>query len=138
MKEVTFKQLLKEKGKDLKKYIKEHEKDRLDLFYRYDDKKITIVELKRPCLTIKVKALSQLIGYRYIIKTQFHNRKIYSFLLGSCFEEPIDDLAKDFEKIHIYIRTFKDMISIRRKDIEEFESMLGKVNNVNILDYISK
>jgi rubrerythrin len=107
-------------GEEIEKSDKEHKKKRPDFACVNHDKKLIIVEIKRPSLTLKKAELDQAELYQRIIRK--YKKESYSGIEVNLVGNKISDDALEIVDLRrgIQIKTYQDFLDRCRKRYQEF------------------
>jgi len=98
-----------------KKYKGENPENRPDLLLgRRVDRKLTLIEFKRPSFTLNRDTERQAIEYRDELNTYFHNQKMEIILLGGRVKQ---NISSNNEREDVLFRTYPDIISLARQKL---------------------
>jgi hypothetical protein len=81
------------------------------LFGRTLNRKLCLIEFKRPSFTLNRETEKQAIEYRDELNSYFHNQKIEITLVGGRVKE---NISSHNERDDVYFRTYIDIISVAR------------------------
>ncbi|SDC65007.1 Histidine kinase-, DNA gyrase B-, and HSP90-like ATPase [Succiniclasticum ruminis] len=134
--EVTYSKLLKQKfGEDTD--LPETNR-RIDFLCTNSSGIIHIIELKRPCIKLTAKEMSQVASYTEFIKKQFpaNAEKVKGYLISDnmTFESGAETIRKGLEKEDIYIKSYSDLLAEARRYNQQFTNVYEEIHSLSIAD----
>lgn len=134
--EVTYSKLLKQKfGEDTD--LPETNR-RIDFLCTNSSGIIHIIELKRPCIKLTAKEMSQVASYTEFIKKQIpaNAEKVKGYLISDnmTFESGAETIRKGLEKEDIYIKSYSDLLAEARRYNQQFTNVYEEIHSLSIAD----